>query len=88
MSFEQSPKRCSRAEQTRKTMETVYAFLENYAEEHGYAPSLSEIGESCYMGRSTVLRYLDKLETKGWITRDEGHARSIRLLKTYRKWNK
>jgi repressor LexA len=62
-----------------QTVENLYSFIQTYIQENGYSPSLREISEGCYLGRSTVLRYLDKLEAKGRITRAEGKARSISL---------
>lgn len=64
---------------TNTITETVYTFIQNFVHEHGYAPSLRKIGEACYIGRSTVVRHLDKLEAIGQIERETGKARSIRL---------
>ena len=61
-------------------VEAVYSFIRAYIDEHGYPPSLREIGAHCYIGRSTVLLYLDRLEARGRISRDPGKARSINLL--------
>jgi SOS-response transcriptional repressor LexA len=63
-------------------LEKLYGFIQIYIHENGYSPSLREISDGCYLGRSTVLRYLDKLEAKGRITRTEGRARSISLKRT------
>jgi DNA-binding MarR family transcriptional regulator len=65
---------------TDTTTEQVYHFLCKYHQIHGYAPSLREIGATCYIGRSTVLRHLDRLEAFGLIARSEGRARGIQLL--------
>ena len=62
-----------------QTLEALYGFIQLYIQENGYSPSLREIAVGCFLGRSTVLRYLDKLEAKGRITRAEGKARSISL---------
>ena len=62
-----------------QTLEALYDFIQNYIHENGYSPSLREISDGCYLGRSTVLRYLDKLEAKGRIVRTMGRARSIAL---------
>jgi len=61
--------------------EVVYAFIEKFIHEHGYSPSMREIGFGCHIGRSTVLRYLDRLEAQGRISRELGTARSISLQK-------
>lgn len=62
-----------------ETLETVYAFLEAFMVDHGYAPSLREISARCFIGRSTVIHYLDRLEAQGRLRREEGKARSIVL---------
>ena len=67
-------------EQAQQTTEQVYAFIRSYFEEHGFAPSLREIAVQCFMARATALRYLDRLEAQGRISRELGRARSIRLL--------
>jgi hypothetical protein len=36
---------------------------------------------ACYIGRSTVLRHLDRLEIQGRIIRGPGRARGITLPK-------
>lgn len=58
----------------------VYAFIRAYFEEHGFAPSLRDIGEACYMSPSNVVRYLDKLEAQGLISRELSKPRSIAIL--------
>lgn len=58
----------------------VYAFIVNYIRQHGYSPSLREISRGCFMSQANVMRYLDRLEAQGRITRQPGRARSITLL--------
>ena len=60
--------------------EEVYGFLCQFITEHGFSPSLREIGASCFIGRSTVQRHLDRLEAQGHIAREIGQPRTIRLL--------
>jgi repressor LexA len=55
-------------------------FLEQYIEEHGYAPTLSEIGQ--YFGLSslaTVHKHLKNLEAKGYIQRTHNHSRALEI---------
>lgn len=61
-------------------VEIVYSFIVNYIHQQGYSPSLREIAAGCTIGRSTASRYVDKLEAQQRVIRDEGKARSIRLL--------
>lgn len=60
----------------------VYHYIQQYIAEHGFAPSLRDIAEGCYIGRSTVLRHLDRLEAQGRIMRELGKARGIILRDT------
>jgi len=62
-------------------LEQVYEFIVAYIQEHATNPSLREIADACYIGRSTTYRFLDKLEAQGRIVREPGQARSIRLPK-------
>ncbi|MBZ0299153.1 MAG: MarR family transcriptional regulator [Anaerolineae bacterium] len=60
--------------------EQVYNFIRAYFKAHGFAPSLRDISEGCYMSPSNVVRYLDKLEARGWISREMRKPRSIALI--------
>jgi repressor LexA len=62
------------------TTEQVYSFLCQYIEEHGYSPSIRDIALGCYIGRSTVIRHLDKLEGQGRISREPEQPRSIGII--------
>ena len=70
----------SQTAQTR--METIYRFLEDYLDEHGYAPSVREITAGCGMKSTSHARsYLLKLEQQGRIIRTPHHARALRLVR-------
>lgn len=62
------------------TTEQVYLFLCQYIDEHGYSPSIREIALGCYIGRSTVIRHLDRLEGQGRISRELEQPRSIQII--------
>lgn len=64
-----------------KTTRTIYEFLYRYSLQDGGAPTVREIADACYIGRTTVTHHLDKLEALGWITRDPNKARGIKLLR-------
>jgi SOS-response transcriptional repressor LexA len=59
------------------TTEEVYKFIQDYINREGIAPSIREIAEGCYLGRSTVQRHLDRLAIWGWIIQRPGRARGI-----------
>lgn len=62
-----------------ETLDNVYAFIHNYITQNHVSPSIREIAAGCYINVATVIRYLDKLEAQGKISRDLRKARSIRL---------
>lgn len=64
-----------------QTTIAVYIFLWNYHLEHGFVPTQREIAEACFLAQSAVSRHLDKLTMWGWIDREDGKARGLRLLK-------
>lgn len=72
-------------------LESVYVFLKQFIEVHGYAPNLREIAKGCYISTSTVARYLDCLEAQGRISREigapvasaYGSAKTRHLLRFY-----
>ena len=60
-------------------------YLNNYISEHGYAPTLSEVGE--YFGLSslaTVHKHLHNLEQKGFIKRQHNHSRALEVSEAER----
>jgi repressor LexA len=66
-----------------KRQKQMVDFLENYISEHGYAPTLAEVGE--YFGLSslaTVHKHLRNLEQKGLIRRQHNHSRALELART------
>ena len=55
-------------------------YLDNYINEHGYAPTLAEVGQ--YFGLSslaTVHKHLRNLELKGFIKRQHNHSRALEI---------
>lgn len=63
-----------------KTKQKVLQFLKDYIEQHGYAPTLSEIAKFLDVNAlSTVHEHLQFLEERGFIERAEGEERGITL---------
>jgi repressor LexA len=63
-----------------KRQKQMVTFLEQYIDEHGYAPTLSEVGQ--YFGLSslaTVHKHLRNLEQKGFIRRTHNHSRALEI---------
>ena len=61
------------------TTRDVYEFIRDYLQEEKRSPSVREIGDGCYVGHTTILTHLARLEGMGWIEREMNMARSIRL---------
>ena len=58
----------------------VHRFLIGYITKHGYAPTLQEIATHLGVsGNLGVLRHLDALEKKGYLSRKQGSSRGIVL---------
>lgn len=64
----------------RQSTQKVYAFIYEYKQINGYAPSIRDIAAGCQMATGGVVYQLDKLEAQGRLIRDPGVARSIRLV--------
>ncbi|MGZ3620856.1 MAG: LexA family protein [Candidatus Binataceae bacterium] len=63
-----------------KRQKQLVDYLENYITEHGYVPTLSEVGQ--YFGLSslaTVHKHLHNLEQKGFIKRVHNHSRALEI---------
>jgi len=61
--------------------ETIYNFIVKYIDERGISPSYREISEACFIGKSSVSRYLDQLEAEGRLLRELGQPRTLRIYK-------
>jgi repressor LexA len=69
-----------------KRQKQLVDYLENYINEHGYAPTLAEVGE--FFGLSslaTVHKHLKNLESKGFIHRQHNHSRALEISQRRRK---
>lgn len=59
----------------------VLSFVEQYQAEHGFPPTLREIGSGVQVSNVSAVRgHLAALEKKGYITKDPDKARSIRVV--------
>jgi repressor LexA len=58
----------------------ILAYIRKYHKEHNFPPSMMEIAEACFMSRASVMRHLDLLEARGYITRIPYVPRSISLV--------
>ena len=63
-----------------KRQKQLLDYLTDYNSEHGYAPTLAEVGQ--YFGLSslaTVHKHLHNLEQKGFIKRQHNHSRALEV---------
>jgi repressor LexA len=63
-----------------KRQKQLIDYLHDYISEHGYAPTLAEVGQ--YFGLSslaTVHKHLHNLEQKGFIKRQHNHSRALEV---------
>lgn len=59
----------------------VLGIITGYIQEHGYPPTLRDIGARLKVkGTLGVLKHLDALEKKGYLRRREGNSRGITLV--------
>jgi repressor LexA len=69
-----------------KRQKQMIDYLNNYISDHGYAPTLAEVG--AYFGLSslaTVHKHLHNLEQKGFIKRQHNHSRALEVSAAERR---
>jgi repressor LexA len=65
-----------------KRQKELFDFLDGYLAQHGYAPTLEEIGARFNLNSlATVHKHLTNLEEKGLIRRTWNHSRAIELVR-------
>jgi len=61
----------------------VMDYIRKFSEENGYTPSVREIGKECGIkSTATVHSYLEKLQTKGYLSKATNKKRSVSLAKS------
>jgi repressor LexA len=64
-----------------KRQKEIVDYLDDYIAEHGYAPTLEEIGARFSLSSpATVHKHLSNLESKGLIRRKWNHSRALELV--------
>lgn len=64
-----------------KRQREILDYLNEFIQQHGYAPSLEEIGRRFGLSSlATVHKHMTNLETKGFIRRSWNRSRSVELL--------
>ncbi len=68
-------------EKMSEKQKNIYRFIVDYIQENSYPPSVREIGHAAGLSStSTVHGYLQRLEKRGLIKRDESKSRAISIV--------
>ncbi len=60
----------------------ILEVLDDFQSKYGYPPSIREICDKANISSTSVVNYyLDQLQEMGYIERDQGVSRGIRLIK-------
>ena len=60
----------------------VMDYIRKFSEENGYTPSVREIGKECGIkSTATVHSYIDRLQSKGYLTKTDNKKRSVTIGK-------
>lgn len=59
----------------------VYEFIKKYIDNYNYSPTIREISSLFEKSVGTIYPMLKRLKSKGYITFEEGKARTIKILK-------
>ena len=59
----------------------ILAFIDAYIKEHGYSPTMREIGEAVGISSTSHVSYwIDRLVEQGKVTKQRNIARSVRVV--------
>ena len=59
----------------------ILTFIDSYIKEHGYSPTMREIGEAVGISSTSHVSYwIDRLVEEGKITKQKNIARSVRVV--------
>jgi len=69
-----------------KRQKQIVDYLDDYISEHGYAPTLEEIGSRFELSSpATVHKHLTNLESKGVVRRKWNHSRALEIVPQRKK---
>lgn len=63
-----------------KLDQETLAAIKSFMDQNGYPPSLVELGNKLGLSDVAAFNRLNRLERNGFITRDTGKARGLRLV--------
>lgn len=59
----------------------VFTFIQDFHGEYHFPPTYKEIADGCGISVTTVVKCVVMLERRGYLARDEGKRRAIRIVK-------
>lgn len=72
----------SNAQQLTRVQQQALDFIETFIKRNGYSPSIRELASAMkYESSSTAHNLLERLERKGYISKEASGPRTIRLIK-------
>ncbi len=63
-----------------KTQARLLAFIRAFIAEHGYSPTIKEMGAGIVAHRDAVRLALKRLHERGFIAKDRYQQRSVRII--------
>lgn len=61
----------------------IYEALEKFISDKGYSPTVDELAHlTNHKAKSTVYEKLKSLKLKGYVTWENGHSRTLRIIKS------
>ncbi len=70
-----------------KRQREILDYLDGFIQQHGYAPSLEEIGRRFHLSSlATVHKHLTNLQEKGFIRRSWNRSRSLEVIPARTAW--
>lgn len=58
----------------------IYEYIKAFINEHSYSPTYGEIAAACYVSKTVVFFYIERLCDKGYIAKENHKGRTIRIL--------
>ena len=65
-----------------RTYNDVFCFIRQYQKENQQSPSFTEIAAGCQISVRTARKYVETLQTLGYLSHEIGKVRAIRILKS------
>lgn len=64
-----------------ETDKKIFSFIKEYIVLNGYSPAIQDIKEEIGLSKSVIHNHLINLQKNGFISREPGKSRTIRIVK-------